>query len=300
VNLYILFFVLLANLIATIIFLIIEARKKNAHIFLFALMFLLVPIFGLLIFYIPQLIFKIRNKRNIYDPTDMVMHQSNETYVMRPQVAEELDIVPFEEAMAVGTTDEKRSLLLDILKRDMVRSSRIAHSALDDKDSETSHYAAAATMEIYRKLKNNITRIEAELAEDKQDTSKRREYLDALYEFISSNVMSKRDYMINATKFIQLFNETHASYADVLQCKDYMHQADFLMETNNPFIAEKVARNAKSLFYNEDVYLKLMEIYFTIKNQVDFKNIFEELKRANISLSNHGLETLRFWIARGD
>ncbi|MEI6603007.1 MAG: hypothetical protein WCL54_05930 [Clostridia bacterium] len=295
-----LIFVLIINLIATIIFVILEKKNKNNHVFLFAVMFLLTPIFGLLIYILPHLMFKITHKRNIYDPRDLLTLQMNEKYVSRPLVDEELDIVPFEEAMAVGTTDEKRSLLLDVLKRDMLRSSKIAKSALNDKDSETSHYAAAATMEIYRKLKINVQEIETKFLADKTDQTLRREFLDALYEYIASDVLSRRDYLINATKFVQLFNETRNTNEEVLQCKDYLRQVDFLLELNNPYNAETVAKKAKQLFYNEDVYLKLMEVFFKVKNQTEFLKVFEELKKANISLSNHGLETIRFWIARGE
>jgi len=295
-----LIFVLIINLIATIIFVILEKKKKNNHVFLFAVMFLLAPIFGLLIYIIPHIMFKITHKRNIYDPRDLLTHQLNENYVSRPLVDEELDIVPFEEAMAVGTTDEKRSLLLDVLKRDMLRSSKIAKSALNDKDSETSHYAAAATMEIYRKLKINVQEIETKFLADKTDQAIRREFLDALYEYIASDVLSRRDYLINATKFVQLFNDTRNTNEEVLQCKDYLRQVDFLLELNNPYNAETVAKKAKQLFYNEDVYLKLMEVFYKVKNQTEFSKVFEELKKANISLSNHGLETIRFWIARGE
>ena len=292
--------VLIINLIATIIFVIIEKKKDNNHVFLFAVMFLLVPVFGLLIYYIPHIMFLLTHRRNIYDSSDLVTHQLNEQYVERPQVAEELDIVPFEEAMAVGTTDEKRSLLLDVLKRDMLKSSKIAQSALNDKDSETSHYAAAATMEIYRKLKINVQDVESRFVLDKKDPELRREYLDALYEYISSEVLSRRDYLINANKYVQLFNDTRNTSEEVLQCKDYIRQIDFLMELNNPYNAETIAKKAKQLFYNEDVYLKLMDVYFQMKNQTEFNKVFEELKKANISLSNHGLETIRFWIARGE
>lgn len=274
--------------------------EKKKQVFVFAIMFLLVPIFGMLIYIVPHLIFRIRKKRNIYASADLVMHHANEQYVTKPLIDEELDIVPFEEAMAIGTTDEKRSLLLDVLKRDMLKSSKIARSALNDKDSETSHYAAAATMEIYRKLKINVLAIEELFSVDKTNNELRREYLDLLFDYLKSDVLSRRDYLISINKFIQLFNDTRNTAEEVLQCKDYIHQIDFLIEIHDPHNAELVARKAKQLFYNEDVYLKLMEIYFTVKNREEFNKVFEELKNAKISLSNHGLETIRFWIARGE
>ncbi len=291
--------VLMINFGFTIFFVITCRKRERSTISIFAIMFLLVPVFGFAVYFLPQFLFKITHKKNLYDRDDLILFQEKEQYVMRPKLKEELNIVPFEEALAIGKNDEKRALLLGILKKDMIKNTQITQSALNDIDSETSHYAAAATMEVYRKMKLRIQELEAEAAKDTLNFDLKKQLLDQIYEYVQSGVLSERDRMINVNKYISLMKETIEKYPDRMHTADYVHQIDFLMETNHPHEAEALAKQAKNEDADEEIYLKLLEIYFELKNEREFNEIFTELKDSKINLSRKGLETVRFWMSRG-
>lgn len=289
---------LIVNLILTIIFIISNSKKEYMNVFIFAAMFLLVPFFGFIVYFLPHLLFKIIMKRNLYDHNDLIFLQENEQYVQKPNLQEELDIVPFNEMLAVGETREKRALMLGILKKDMLNNSRITQSALNDSDSETSHYAAAATMEVYRKIKLKIQGLEAKLSKTKSDVDLMKMLLDEIYVYVDSGVLSLRDRRININKYIKLFDEILKADSDKLKTDDFIYQIDFLIETNCVHDAEVLCRREKEKNPSEAIYLKLMEIYFNLQNKPAFDKTFLELKQSAIILSNKGLEILRFWMLK--
>ncbi len=289
---------LILNLIFTVVFITVNLKSKNYSSLWYSIMFLMVPVFGFAIYFIPHFFFKIIHKRNLYDRRELILFEGEEEYVMHPKVEEELNIVPFQEALAVSAVDEKRALLLGMLKKDISKHSKVAQSALDDDDSETSHYAAAATMEIYRKMRLKIQEFEVKFMENGDDFENRRNLIDAIYEYIDSGVLSERDRLININKYVQIMSDTLENYKDQLICEDYMHQIGFLMELKRPHEAEQLAKDSKERFFNEASFMKLLEIYFDVKNKIEFDRTLEELRKADIVLSSRGLETMRFWIAR--
>lgn len=292
--------VLVINVGFTILYVITE-RKRNDHTALiFVAMFLFVPIFGFAVYFLPQFIYKITHKQNSYDRDDLILFQEKEQYVMKPKLEEELNIVPFQEALAIGKADEKRALLLGILKKDMMNNTQITQFALNDIDSETSHYAAAATMEVYRKMKLGIQELEAEIKNDPQNFELQKQLLDQIYEYVKSGVLSERDRMVHINTYIARMNAAIDQKADALPTVYYVHQIDFLMETNRLHEAETLAKQVKEKGANEEIYLKLLEIYFELKNEREFYNTFTELKDSEINLSSKGMEAVRFWMSRGN
>ncbi len=134
--------------------------------------------------------------------------------------------------------------------------------------------------------------------ENEDDFENRRNLIDAIYEYIDSGVLSERDRLININKYVQIMSDTLENYKDQLICEDYMHQIGFLMELKRPHEAEQLAKDSKERFFNEASFMKLLEIYFDVKNKIEFDRTLEELRKADIVLSSRGLETMRFWIAR--
>ncbi len=288
------------NTVITVIFIITNRNKQYVNTIAFTAMLLLVPFLGFLIYFVPHLMFKAIHKRNLYDTNDLIVSREDEKYISKPNLKEELNIVPFSEMLAVGETDHKRALILDILKKDMINNSRITQTALDDSDSETSHYAAAATMEVYRKIKLGIQEMETQLSLDTSNVELRRALLDEIYRYIDTGVLSQRDRYFNINKYIKLMNEMLEKNEDRLSTEDFIHQIDFLAEINRQHDAEALCRYVKLKNPNELIYLKLMELYFNMRNRAEFEKTFQELRQSNIILSNKGMEILRFWMIRGE
>lgn len=291
--------ILIINGLLTILYLFRCYKDGNSKGYVFALFFLAAPILGLMIFVIPYYMAKITKRQDSIDSDDLISKKVNETYISRPKVNKELNIIPFEEALRISSVTEKRGLLLDILKDDMVNNYNVAKTALDDSDSETSHYAAAASMEVSKNLREQIQSVEAEYIKQRDIPLIRRVYIDSLYNYLNIGVLSGRDRKITLDKYKVLIDESMENYESMLIQKDYVHLMTFLIETGDLYEAEKIGTKRLEVLPDEELYEKLLEIYYIQKNQPKFIKTLQGLQNSKIVLSAKGLEMVRFWINKG-
>ena len=289
--------VYIINIILTLGFILYNKEEKQSK--LFAFMFLVVPIMGLAIYLIPHYIYLYSHKKDLYERKELHSIKQEESFQTRPKVNEELGIVPFGEALVVSGIGEKRKFLLDILKENMQDNYKVIMSALEDSDSETSHYAAAATMEVSRKMRNSLQDIETKFLNNRENHEYRRKFIDELYEYIESGVLSSRDRIININKYIKLLQDTIENYKELTKQSDYIHLIGFYMDQNQLYEAAEIAKKRKVECEDEAIYMQLLEIYYRIKNLREFRIILQELRESKVALSRKGIETVRFWIARG-
>lgn len=66
-------------------------------------------------------------------------------------INKELNLIPMEEALLINNYHTIRKMILGIISDDMGRYPQVLKNALSNKDSETSHYAATAIVELRRK-----------------------------------------------------------------------------------------------------------------------------------------------------
>ncbi|MBR1742320.1 MAG: hypothetical protein IJ733_10745 [Lachnospiraceae bacterium] len=87
----------------------------------------------------------------------------------RPDEESEMNLVPMEEAIMIEDKESLRQLLLTVLRGDMSKSINAVTKALNSSDSEASHYAASAIMDITAEFQKTIQKFQAQLTETPQD-----------------------------------------------------------------------------------------------------------------------------------
>lgn len=267
--------------------------QKNLVVF-----FMAVPVLGFVLYYLPDFIRKMTKKKNTYNESDIKLITSEENFAKNPEMTEEMNIISFDEAMIISSKNEKRSLLLNLLKKDLKKNTSLINSALGDSDSETSHYAASATLELYKNFKNEIKEIEASIALGENDERHIRDLLTILEEALGSGILSNRDCSIYMNRFISVMKRTKTDFPGILLFDDYICFIDYLFLTNDTYGSIAAAIQLKDNYKNEVAYLKLLELYYKTKNQIKFQLIFEEFINSDLILSNKGLEFIRFWNLR--
>jgi hypothetical protein len=209
-----------------------------------------------------------------------------------------MNIVSFNEIMQVGLKEEKRALLLNVLKDDLVDNASFIKSAMGDTDSETTHYAASATMQIYTKLRAAIQALETKFQLNPNDASVMLELLSAISDYILSGVLTKRDNDFYCNKYIRTFNLLKQYAPDLLTCDAYLKQADFQFSSFDVHKSILTAIEARDHFDIEDAHLKLLELYYKTGNQSKYNEAFDAFKKSKLTVSNKGLELIRFWSKR--
>jgi len=287
--------ILILNTLLSVLF-ILKVKDKQERIF--GLFFILIPIFGFIFYFAPKLLFRLTKKHNLYDVSNVKLKISDETFSQRPNVPEEMNIVSFSEIMQVGQKEEKRALLLNVLKDDLVDNASFIRSAMADSDSETTHYAASATMQIYTKLRSAIQALETQQQLDPENPKVILKLLSAISDYIVSGVLTKRDSDFYRNKYIRAFNSLKQLDPELLTCDAYLKQADYQFSSFDAYKSIQTATEARDRFDQEEAHLKLLELYYKTGNQKQFGEAFDAFKNSKLTVSNKGLELIRFWSKR--
>ena len=105
----------------------------------------MLPVLGEIIYFLPQLLLCIAKSGN-YDRESLVKRLEVEQEHVMPELKKELNVIPISDAMAVSSNVEKRTLLLDQLKKNIFTNYKTILIAGTDSDSESVHYVAMTTV----------------------------------------------------------------------------------------------------------------------------------------------------------
>lgn len=288
-------YILIINTIISILF-IIFTKDKDQKIFGF--FFIVVPVFGFVFYFIPKFIFRISKKHNLYDDSNIKVKVSKESVSKKPDVNEELNVVSFNEVMHVGLNDEKRSLLISAIKDDLIENAAFIQSAMSDKDSETTHYAASATMLIFTKLKTAIQELELQHQLQPENSTLALDLLSAISNYLKSGVLNKRESDFYSNKYIRVFNELKENKPTSLTCDAYLNMIDFQYLSQDVHGSINTAIEAREKFNREETHIKLLEQYYKTGNQSKFEEAFTRFTNSKLSISSNGLDFVRFWNKR--
>lgn len=284
--------ILILNTFISLLFFFLVKDKRQR---IFTAFFIILPIFGFAFYFIPKFIFQLTKKHNLYDVTNIKLKINEETFSQKPNIPEEMNIVSFNEVMQVGQKEEKRSLLLNVLKGNLIDNALFIRTAMNDSDSETTHYAASATMQIYSKLRATIQALETQLQNDPENVSIMQKLLKAISNYILSGVLTNRENNFYCNKYIRAFNKLKEVEPNLLTCDDFLKQSDFQFRSLDVHQSILTAIEARDRFDQEEAHLKLLELYYNTGNQRQFNEAFDVFKKSDLTVSNNGLELIRFW-----
>lgn len=282
--------VLSVNFIAALIYLI-RNRRGGAVSFVLFLLFLAVPILGILMYYMPIWAFRILHGKKLYEVEDLILAGEDEVYDERPDMEREMNMIPVKEALAVNDAEEKRKFILNIIKEDLDTNYKTILPALKDSDSETSHYAAAAVMEIQRRRRKKV---EDEETLVKEEGKSKKELLEALEDYIESDILTSKDLAVSKERYITYMEEIDEN--ELADSNYYLKQISYLMDLKRYKEAEDIAKRRIDKEPTEKIFEKLLELYYLTGRRDDFDQTMKEIKKAGIVLSPRGLERLRFWL----
>ncbi|MFB9325904.1 hypothetical protein ACFFSY_08180 [Paenibacillus aurantiacus] len=217
----------------------------------------------------------------------------------RVNVGREVNLLPLEEALIVNETGTRRRLLLDVLKEDMdEKMIPLLEQAMSNEDTETSHYAVTAVMEIKRKLLLDIQKYSVRYEADKTHLPTQLAYAEAIQRYLNSGFMDKRTQTGYRMTYVRLLKEllrteaaSEALYADVVRAQMALGHYDEALRYAKRFLEQYET--------SEDAYLVLLDVYYTLQLKEPFEETLEALKASKISVSNKGLNVIRYWSAKG-
>lgn len=121
--------------------------------------------------------------------------------------AEELNVVSIEEALLVNEHADRRRVMIQVLKQDAFKYMDILKKAISNEDTETSHYAVSAVMEIKRKLTLSMQELSVQYESNKQDPAVLQAYGEVLDQYMNSGFLDEKTLRNYRVSYIQVLDE---------------------------------------------------------------------------------------------
>ncbi|RAP73981.1 hypothetical protein [Paenibacillus montanisoli] len=259
-----------------------------------------VPIFGLLLSLVQDAAARTKPNENDNRFTELMdVSEDQERIFQHVNVDKEVNLLPLEEALVVNDNVTRRRLLLDMLKEDMdERMIPLLERAVNNEDTETSHYAVTAIMEIKRKLLLTIQKWSVKYEDQKKNPQVLLEYAGAIKNYLSSGYMDKRTQMTYRLTYVSLLRELlQTEAASVMLYRELIENEKALERYDEALLSCEQFR--KQYPMSEESYLAALDLYFTLKMKEPFYTTLNELKASKIRVSNRGLTIIRCWSVKG-
>lgn len=206
----------------------------------------------------------------------------------------ELNVIPIKEALVINDFTTRRKLMLDVLKKDTMQYIDVIKMAVLNEDSETSHFAVAAVMEVKRKLSLSLQRFSVEFEKNQQDTTVARSYAQVVKEYMASGFLD--DQTLKKYKYIYIQAVGILIEHGQGEPEIYQEKMSVEMELHEYEEAEKTGLQYLEAYpLHEEPYLFLMEYYYRTKSKMKMQEILDELMNSTIQFSNRALTVVRYW-----
>lgn len=214
--------------------------------------------------------------------------------VERPDESDEINLIPMEEAIMINDKENLRNLLLTVLRGDIKKSINAVTKALNSSDSEASHYAASAIMDIMNEFQKTLQKFYAQMDADPNDTEVMVLYINYLSEMLGAGFLSEleeKTYIYSLQKVCErLF------HADPTQLNPMHYTAliSLLTKINDLQSSELwIQRFTTNYPDHIEMYRCALHHYFSIKDKIHFFEYMNRLKHSNIPIDNDMLELIR-------
>ncbi|WP_239617862.1 hypothetical protein [Cohnella mopanensis] len=220
-------------------------------------------------------------------------------YLGRPDVAKETNLVPLEEALVVNDLATRRRILLDVLKEDIdEKYIPMLEQAVNNEDTETSHYAVTAVIEIKRKLLLSIQKWSVQYENNNSDLNVLLSYSQAVKKYMVSGFMDNRMQLTYRLTYVKLLDQL--IHSEICSPALFMEKINTEIDLGHLDEALNVSRLFLERFpESEEAYLTALKVYYLLKMKELFSQTLEALKQSKIRVSNYGLNTIRYWSAEG-
>jgi hypothetical protein len=273
-------------------------RKKKENGLIKALMITFLPGLG---YVLALYLFKPRKYSSSHEEQDAINElgieksQDNFNFLQPVDIESEINVVPIQDALLLNNNKIKRKLLIHSLKENSIQNTKVLESALKNEDSETSHYAASAIMEMKRKLVNSIQELAEQLKENENDVSIMSTYSEVINRYLKSGFLDEGAYKQYLSLLSEVLEKIIASgqgkrqhYIDKINCDLDLLKFEAAAYHSDMFM-EKHPND-------ETAYIMAMKLHYTLQNPIDLQKAMTTLKNQPVRLSAQGLSIIRFWM----
>lgn len=269
--------------------------KKLIKYVILSIIMLLCPVAAPVIQFFGTLMYRIFFDSSI-DLAAITFSKDRVDIIEHPDMESEINLVPMEEAILIDDKENLRQLLLTVLRGDVSKSINAVTKALASTDSEASHYAASAIMDITNDFQNTLQKFHAQLETDPDNKEINQLFIEYLIKMLSTNFLSDMElktyvYMLNQR--CQSVYDHNKDYIKVLYYSNLVH---LLVQIGDIQAADIwVARLLEAFPDEMETFRCLLRYYYTIQNKDSFFQQLDRLKKTDIAIDKDLLDLIRIY-----
>lgn len=216
--------------------------------------------------------------------------------VERPDMEEEMNLVPLEEAIMIDDKDSLRQLLLTVLRGDISKSISAVTKALNSSDSEASHYAASAIMDVTAEFQNTVQKFQAQLESTPEDREVNQLFIEYLVRMLNAGFLSELELKTYVFMLQHTCENVYQSQKDILKPEYYSNLVSLLEKIGERQLAANwVERFQADYPDNGEMYYCVLHFYFETREKNKFFYYMNQLKASDITIDKDLLELIRIF-----
>lgn len=207
----------------------------------------------------------------------------------------ELNRVPMKEALIINDYELRRKMVMDTLTEDnTLEYIDVLQEALENEDSETSHYASSIIMQLQAKVQNRMTQREKEFERNPQDRKVMVLYERELFQLLTSRLLEKdnlRRYFMRYAKLSNRLLEEQKPEEEYI-----LHRVQIcFLERNFTETIPILERYLELYPKSEDAVLCKIKLCIYTKDRKGLESFMNSLSSRPVILTQKTLEYVRFF-----
>ncbi|MCI9215514.1 hypothetical protein AALA78_07865 [Lachnospiraceae bacterium 42-17] len=232
--------------------------------------------------------------------TDVVFSKKRVKTNRKADEEVERNIIPLEEAILVNEKKDLRTVLMNVMSKDIRNSLASITLALESEDSETSHYAAAVLSDELNKFRIYVQKLLLKIKdEDDSQTDCEEMLIDYMNNILKQHIFSEheqRKFVISMTETAELLYEKDNSRLTLERCEAVCLR---LLELKDYEKCEKWCLRVEERYPDElAAFTCKLKLYFAKQDRDAFFETLDALKKSDVVIDSETLELIRIFSIR--
>ena len=219
-------------------------------------------------------------------------------YFREPDSEKELNQVAMTEALKINDFEYRRNMIMQLLnEEDTLQYLDVLQAALDNEDSETSHYASTVIMELQRKMQEDLMKKEFFYEKNREDFQAAKEWEQLLFKVLGSSLYD--DY--NKKRYFVKYDRV----SDFLLSLEHPEEECFRHRIEILFLQESYTRAQEFCWRyleeypkSEDAVYYQIKLYIWTKDADGMQAFLESLSGRPVVLTQKTLKYIRVFKKR--
>lgn len=272
-----------------------KSKKEKEKYVLLSVFIFLCPLTGVCFLSFSHLLYLTLSTKNV-DMNEISFSRKRAKRFEEADVEREINIAPMQEVLIVSDVKRRRKMLLDVAKRDVRKSLGTIAIALENSDSETSHYAASLIMDALSEFRGTVQNMLVQLKKDPSDHDLSLLLFQYIYEVLRQGVFSSEENRSYTYTLEEVAATVFLYNKNALDGKHYRHIIEALVDAGDYPLADRWAQRALEYRgYQLDPYIGCLKLYYTYGDREAFFQCIRQLEESGIAVTKEMMELIRIF-----